>query len=170
MENNARKPNIVLITADQWRGDCLGCAGGRHPVMTPHINQLAAEGVRFTQAYADCPVCMPQRVTLLTGQVASRFGMPHNFSVRSPVDSRTSLPASLAREAGYQTKAIGKTHFSPGRARLATKPARTGSPTPTMTMGIVGVASLAARVGGVPNVAIRSTGRRTVRSEALARP
>ena len=41
------KPNIVLITADQWRGDCLGCAGGRHPVMTPHLNQIAAEGVRF---------------------------------------------------------------------------------------------------------------------------
>jgi arylsulfatase len=112
------KPNIVLITADQWRGDCLGCAGSRHPVMTPHLNQIAAEGVRFTQAYADCPVCMPQRVTLLTGQVGSRFGLPHNFAVRSPVDRTTSLPARLAREAGYQTKAIGKMHFVPDRARL----------------------------------------------------
>ena len=118
MPSAEKRPHIVLITADQWRGDCLGCAGSRHPVMTPHINQLAAEGVRFTQAYADCPVCMPQRVTLLTGQVASRFGLPHNFAVRSPVDSRASLPARLAREAGYQTKAIGKMHFSPDRARL----------------------------------------------------
>ena len=62
-----KKPNIVLITADQWRGDCLGGAGGRHPVMIPHLNQIAAEGVRFTNAYADCPVCMPQRVTTLPG-------------------------------------------------------------------------------------------------------
>ncbi len=112
------RPNIVLITADQWRGDCLGYVRGRHPVMTPHLNQLAAEGVSFSQAYADCPVCMPQRVTLLTGQVASRFGLPHNFQVRSPVNARLSLPMRLAREAGYQTEAIGKMHFSPDRARL----------------------------------------------------
>ena len=113
-----KQPNIVLITADQWRGDCLGCAGSRHPVMTPHLNQIAAEGVRFVRAYADCPVCMPQRVTLLTGQAASRFGLPHNFGVRSPVDRAISLPARLAHEAGYQTKAIGKMHFAPDRARL----------------------------------------------------
>ena len=114
------RPNIVLITADQWRGDCLGCLGGRHPVMTPHLNQIAAEGVLFTQAYADCPVCMPQRVTTLTGQVGSRFGLPHNFGsgVRSPIDSKTSLPGRLSREAGYQTKGIGKMHFSPSRARF----------------------------------------------------
>jgi arylsulfatase A-like enzyme len=49
------RPDIVLITADQWRGDCLGSAdagdrtGTRHPVMTPHLDQLAAEGARFTQ-------------------------------------------------------------------------------------------------------------------------
>lgn len=113
-----QRPNIVMITADQWRGDCLGGLGGRHPVMTPHVNQLAAEGVRFSQAYADCPVCMPQRVTMLTGQVASRFGLPHNFSVRSPIDRQTSLPGRLTREAGYQTKGIGKIHFAPGRARM----------------------------------------------------
>ena len=120
MRQMEKKPNIVVITADQWRGDCMRGAGSRHPVMTPHVNQLAAEGVRFTQAYADCPVCMPQRVTLLTGQAGSRFGLPHNFpaGARSPVDPAASLPARLAREAGYQTKAIGKMHFSPGRARL----------------------------------------------------
>jgi arylsulfatase A-like enzyme len=41
------KPNIVYIVADQWRGDCLGLYGNAHPVMTPHLNQLAAEGVNF---------------------------------------------------------------------------------------------------------------------------
>ncbi|MGC9349206.1 MAG: sulfatase-like hydrolase/transferase [Anaerolineae bacterium] len=125
---STERPNVVLITADQWRGDCLGCAnvgrqnGTRHPVMTPHLDQLAAEGARFTQAYADCPVCMPQRVTTLTGWTASHFGLTHNFSVRSPIGTAAgyapSLPARLTREAGYQTKAIGKMHFMPDRARM----------------------------------------------------
>jgi arylsulfatase A-like enzyme len=113
-----KRPNIVLITADQWRGDCVGYRQGRHPVMTPHINQLAAEGVAFNQAYVECPVCMPQRVTMLTGQTASRFGLPHNFTQRPPIDSTLTLPGRLTREAGYQTKAIGKMHFVPDRARF----------------------------------------------------
>lgn len=112
------KPNIVLITADQWRGDCLGIYKNEHPVMTPHLNQLAAEGVNFSQAYADCPVCMPQRVTMMTGKVASRFGLPHNFHRRSPIDAANSLPGILTREEGYQTKTIGKMHFYPDRARF----------------------------------------------------
>ncbi|OUC07475.1 hypothetical protein RY27_14695, partial [Litorilinea aerophila] len=112
------KPNIVVITADQWRGDCLGGAASPHPAMTPHINQLAAEGARFTQAYADCPVCMPQRVTMLTGQVASRFGLPGNFTVRSPIDRLSSLPGRLTREAGYYTRDYGKMPLLPGRARM----------------------------------------------------
>lgn len=107
----------MIITADQWRGDCIGCLkNSRHPVMTPHLNQLASEGVLFTQAYTDCPICMPQRVTTLTGQVASRFGLTSNFACRSPIEN--SLPAKLTEEANYQTKAIGKTHFHPSRARF----------------------------------------------------
>src|SRR5262249_15128247 len=57
----------------------------------------------------------------------------------------------------------------PGRARLATKPVRTASPTPIITMGIVVVAALAASVGGVPKIAIKSTGRRTSSPTAAAR-
>jgi arylsulfatase A-like enzyme len=113
-----RRPNIVLITADQWRGDCLGCAGGPHPVMTPHLNQLASEGARFTQAYADCPICIPQRVSTLTGWTASHFQRPYNTLERMPVDPLTSLPGRLTRQAGYQTKAVGKMHFNPERARF----------------------------------------------------
>jgi arylsulfatase A-like enzyme len=109
---------MVLIVADQWRGDCLSGIGSRHPVMTPHVAQLGCEGVRYTRAYADCPVCMPQRVTHLTGQVASRFGKCGNFHERSPVDPSRSLPGRLARQAGYQTQAVGKMHFFPSRARF----------------------------------------------------
>ncbi|HEX9922753.1 MAG TPA: sulfatase-like hydrolase/transferase [Anaerolineae bacterium] len=120
MTKSTDRFNTVFIVADQWRGDCLGLLDGPHPVMTPHVNQLAAEGVRFTQAYADCPLCMPQRATMLTGQYASRFGLPYNFwpDHRTPVAPATGLPGRLTREAGYQTKAIGKMHFYPDRARL----------------------------------------------------
>ncbi len=119
MPETAPRPNMVVITADQWRADCLGSLRSRHPVMTPHIDQLAAEGVLFEQAWADCPVCMPQRMTQLTGRVASRFGRTTNFmsGPRPEIDSASTLPARLAREAGYQTKAAGKMHFYPDRAR-----------------------------------------------------
>ncbi len=114
-----QRPNIIYIVADQWRGDCLGLYGNRHPVMTPHLNQLAAEGVNFSRAYADCPVCMPQRVTMLTGKTGSQMRCLTNFGPddRPDFDPSTTLPARLAREAGYQTKAIGKMHFMPSRSR-----------------------------------------------------
>ncbi len=113
-----RRPNIVLITADQWRGDCLGCEGGRHPVMTPHLNQLAAEGARFSQAYSDCPICIPQRTSMLTGWSAAHSQRPYNSLERLPVDALTSLPGLLTRQGGYQTKGVGKMHFAPERARF----------------------------------------------------
>ncbi|MFW6270443.1 MAG: sulfatase-like hydrolase/transferase [Bacillota bacterium] len=113
-----KKPNIVIITADQWRGDCLGLYNNQHPVMTPHVNQLAAEGINFREAYADCPVCMPQRLTMLTGQVASNFGETNNFHKRASIDSDHCLPRILTREGDYQTKAVGKMHFYPERARF----------------------------------------------------
>lgn len=118
MMSGEGKPNIVLITADQWRGDCLGCEGGAHPVMTPHLNQLAAEGARFSQAYADCPICIPQRTSMLTGWSAAHAQRPYNSLDRLPVDSSTSLPALLTSRGGYQTRAVGKMHFAPERARF----------------------------------------------------
>lgn len=111
-------PNIVVITADQWRGDCIGYRSRRHPVMSPHVNQLAAEGIDFTNAYADCPICMPQRATLLSGLTGATFGETFNFGCRTPVSPERSLPHLLSSERNYQTKAIGKMHFSPARARL----------------------------------------------------
>ncbi len=118
--SSGEKPNIVYIVLDQWRGDCLGIADSAHPVMTPHFDQLAYEGIWFSRAYADCPVCMPQRATMLTGFTGSQHGMPHNFmqGPRTPIEPKHSLPRRLTREAGYQTKAIGKMHFYPERARF----------------------------------------------------
>jgi len=117
--SQTKQPNILYIVADQWRGDCLGLYKNAHPVMTPHLNQLAAEGVNFTRAYADCPICMPQRVTMLTGRTGSQLRCLNNFGERNQpaFDHGATLPARLAREACYQTKAIGKMHFAPARSR-----------------------------------------------------
>jgi arylsulfatase len=61
--------NVVLICVDQWRGDALGCEG--HPIaMTPHLDQLAAEGTRFARAYAATPSCIPARASLYTWATA----------------------------------------------------------------------------------------------------
>ena len=89
-------------------------------MITPHVDQIAYEGAWYTCAYADCPLCMPQRATILTGFTASQHGMPYNnmSGPRTPIASEHSLPFRLTREAGYQTKAVGKMHFYPERARF----------------------------------------------------
>lgn len=107
------RPNIVLITTDQQRGDCLGV---ENPVLeTPHLDQLANEGVWFSRAYSPCPVCVPARMVLMTGQSPHSIGIATN----APVDltRAETLPRLLGR-AGYQTQLIGKAHFRPQRARL----------------------------------------------------
>lgn len=103
-------PNILLVTSDQHRADALGCAG--HPsVRTPHLDMLAAQGVRFRRAYADCPVCVPQRTTWVTGIQAHVYGMP-SYSEQFRVDRpREAFLGSLLTRAGYQTHLVGKTHW-----------------------------------------------------------
>ncbi len=106
----AGRPNIVLITSDQHRADTLGCTG--HPcVRTPHLDMLASEGVRFNQAYTDCPVCIPSRTTLVTGRQAHRYGKPDyapSYRVNHPRDQ---FLGALMTAAGYQTCLVGKTHW-----------------------------------------------------------
>ncbi len=69
-----RSPNIVFILADDLGWGELGCYGSTFNE-TPHLDQLAREGVRMTQAYAAAPVCSPYRASLLTGQYPARHGM-----------------------------------------------------------------------------------------------
>jgi choline-sulfatase len=103
-----KRPNILLITGDEWRADALGCAGNAH-VRTPNIDALADQGVRFTNGYAPAPMCVPSRFSLLTGQVARTHGCASNGF--TPTDNRTFV--EQLRENGYQTGAFGKMHFVP---------------------------------------------------------
>lgn len=110
--------NILLITTDQQRFDTIQAWGNRQ-IFTPHLNYLAAEGINFTRAYADCPICMPSRTTIMTGEPAFLSGVKgnanHQSYMQQKAQERRTLPAALA-EAGYQTKAMGKMHFEPARA------------------------------------------------------
>ncbi|MGG1516895.1 sulfatase-like hydrolase/transferase [Paenibacillus oryzisoli] len=112
----SKRPNILLVTTDQQRADCLGISDSRHPVMTPHLDQLASEGVRFTRAYSDCPLCIPSRTTIMTGKAAYTHGVATNGEYLIPEAPELTLPGRL-RHAGYQTHAAGKMHFIPPRNR-----------------------------------------------------
>lgn len=90
----AGQPNVVLIYADdQGIGD-LGCYGAED-ILTPHIDALAARGVRFTQMYAPAPVCSPSRAGLLTGRYPHRTPVPSNVG-RGPQGGLRGLPTSIA--------------------------------------------------------------------------
>ena len=103
------RPNFLIFVTDQMRADHMGCAG--NPVIrTPHLDALAAEGVRCSRAYVNNPLCMPSRATLFTGLT------PRAHEVRTngiPLDPRfPTMPAALAR-AGYRTHSVGKIHLTP---------------------------------------------------------
>ncbi len=103
------RPNILIIHADEHRIECLG-AYGNADVKTPHIDQLAANGVRYDNSFCPFPVCTPSRYSLLSGQYVHDHRGWNNRSTLAP-DIPT-FPRIL-REAGYRTKAVGKMHFTP---------------------------------------------------------
>lgn len=100
------RPNILLILADDLGNNDLG-AFGDGAVTTPHIDALAAGGVRFRRHYAQ-PSCRPARVELLTGKVASRVGLPPHFRGIGP--EHVTLAEAL-RDGGYATAHVGKWHL-----------------------------------------------------------
>jgi arylsulfatase A len=101
---DARPPNIVLILADDVGREVLGCYGGSS-YQTPHIDRLAAKGMRFDHAYV-MPVCHPTRTTLLTGQYPFRLGHPDWGTFPREAERRTL--AAMLKRAGYATAVAGK--------------------------------------------------------------
>jgi N-acetylglucosamine-6-sulfatase len=103
----SERPNVLFILCDDLRPAALGCYGSPQ-VRTPNIDQLAAEGVRFANAFCTTSLCSPSRASILTGLYAHRHGVRDNF---------TELPAALPhwpqrlRESGYATGYIGKWHM-----------------------------------------------------------
>jgi arylsulfatase A-like enzyme len=99
---------------DQQRGDCLSSAG-HSVVRTPNMDRLAAEGVRFANAYTTCPICMPARSTALSGLYCHNHGQWNNYG---HLESDADTYARRLREAGYHTCHIGKSHYYAHRAGI----------------------------------------------------
>ena len=113
----AAKPNIVLIYADDLGYGDLGCYGAS-AIPTPHLDRLAAGGLRFTAAYATSSTCTPSRYALLTGNYPWRKKgneiLPGDAAMVIPPGSTT--VASILRDAGYRTGVVGKWHLGLGTA------------------------------------------------------
>ncbi len=117
-----RRPNILFITADQWRADCLGAAG--HPILsTPAIDRLCAEGTRFSRHYCTAAPCSPSRAGLYTGLYQMTHRVVRNGT---PLDSRFDNIAMAARRAGHNPTLFGYTDIAlDPRGRAADDPALT---------------------------------------------
>jgi arylsulfatase A-like enzyme len=105
----ATQPNILFLLADDQRYDTLGCAG--HPIVqTPTIDRLAADGVRFRNAFVTTSICWVSRATMLTGQWARSHATPNAMPIVKPESLSTLFPVEL-RKAGYRTGHFGKWHM-----------------------------------------------------------
>lgn len=110
------KPNIVLIFVDDLGYGDVGCYGATK-VKTPHIDRLASEGRRFTDAHSASAVCTPSRYALLTGEYPFRKDLWGPAPLVSPllIDPARKTIASLLKHQGYQTACIGKWHLGFGK-------------------------------------------------------
>jgi len=110
----SRRPNVVLIVADDHgRGD-LGCYGNR-VIETPNLDKLAAEGVRFTHAFCTTASCSASRSVILSGlynHYNGQYGHEHSYHHFRSFDHVRSLPVLLS-QAGYRTARVGKYHVAP---------------------------------------------------------
>jgi arylsulfatase G len=109
----APKPNFLILFADDWGYGDLGANWPAAAGMTPHMDQLAAEGIRFTDFHVGASVCTVSRAALLTGRLGVRTGVVENFHI----DSTAGLPrtektiSELLKQASYRTAAVGKWHL-----------------------------------------------------------
>jgi uncharacterized sulfatase len=129
-KNSARKPNFVFFLIDDLGWSDVGCYGNKFNE-TPNIDRLAAQGMRFTDAYAACPVCSPTRASIVSGQYPARVGIIDFITghwrpfekLTVPINRQQYLPlksvtlAESLKKAGYACGAFGKWHLG-GKGRL----------------------------------------------------
>lgn len=107
-QKDGKKPNIVFVFSDQQRWDTLGCYGQELP-LTPNLDKMASEGVRFEHAFTCQPVCGPARAALQTGKYPTELGC-HTNNRALPLEEKTL--ARYLSAAGYEVGYIGKWHLA----------------------------------------------------------
>jgi arylsulfatase A len=107
-----RQPNIVFILADDLGYGDLGCYGQK-VIKTPNLDRMAAEGMRFTQAYAGCTVCAPSRCSLMTGKHTGHTRVRANAKPETPLKPEDVTVAEVLQKAGYRTGLFGKWGLGP---------------------------------------------------------
>ncbi|MBN2448862.1 MAG: sulfatase-like hydrolase/transferase [Lentisphaeria bacterium] len=108
-----RRPNILILHTDQQRWDALGANGNTH-IRTPNLDRLAAAGCNFRSHFVQNPVCMPSRISMMTGQYPSALGLQH---MAVPVPEDTLTVQRIFGRYGYRTALIGKLHYLPHACR-----------------------------------------------------
>ncbi len=122
-----KQPDILIFLSDQHNGQVMGCVG--HPVVqTPNMDALAAEGTIFEQAYTPCPLCVPARMSFLTGCMPAKTGVYTNHGSIHP-----EMPTFLhsLNLAGYDTILCGRMHFEGSDQRHGFTKRIAGDITPT---------------------------------------
>jgi choline-sulfatase len=107
MSNTNTKPDILVFLSDQHNVEVIGFAGDSY-VNTPNLDRLASEGLAFGNAYTSCPLCVPARSSMLTGQLPSRTGILTNQGV---ITSEQATFVHSLGAAGYETVLCGRMHF-----------------------------------------------------------
>ncbi len=116
----AEKPNIVLIYSDDHGWADLGVQGADPDIRTPHLDQMARDGMRFSKGYVSAPQCVPSRAGVITGRYQQRFGVEDN--TKGPLPLAELTLAERLKAAGYVSGQVGKWHLEP--------PPRSGAKTP----------------------------------------
>jgi arylsulfatase A-like enzyme len=127
-EGGARSPNVIFILADDLGYGGLGCYGQKL-IQTPRIDRMAAEGLRFTQAYAGATVCAPSRCVLMTGKHGGHVQVRGNTSATEPAAALTADDVTVAQmlhDAGYATGVVGKWGLGEPTANSHALPTRKG--------------------------------------------
>src|SRR5215813_9526621 len=99
--------NLLFIFSDEHTRDIMGCSGNKL-ARTPNLDRLAARGTRFTDAYTNCPICVPARASLATGRYVFETG---NWDNANPYPGRIKSWHHRLTESGHRCVSIGKLHF-----------------------------------------------------------
>jgi arylsulfatase A len=113
-------PNVVVLLSDDLGWQDIGCYGG--PVVTPTLDLLASEGMRFTHFYSGAAVCSPSRAVLLTGRTnlrASIYSWINDFTQRSHLPVSETTLAEVLKSNGFETAHFGKLLVCNGQQRAA---------------------------------------------------